>query len=229
MQVNPVNPITMQSINILPTANAVTTQPLTGIGTGYNYNPGSVGIGTSGIGAQIIGKSNAAITSAYLDGVTPVVGMIILVNDEAFANWAYHGLYVLTAIGSGTAPFVLTRHPNQSAALDFCGSIVPVDNTAIIGTGTYPDTLWISIGSISGFVVGVTPVLFKQVSSPGGSNYNTVEVVGSTPYPLYARPALNFSNYFVGADDPGNNSTDITIGNALLQAIIASQRFFTNN
>jgi hypothetical protein len=207
----------MQLLNILPSANAVTTLALSGLGTGYTYGPGQ-----SGIGATLTGNSNGTITSTYIDGISPAyLGMILLVIEETGANLPYNGLYILTQVGDASHPYILTRHPSMCTSPDFVGTIVPVDNEG----ATQANTTWISNGS-PGFVVGTYPVVFTQISSPGGSNYNKVEVNGTI---LPPEAILNFPDgYFNGTDNPGV-STNITIGNALILGRIGGSLFISGN
>lgn len=77
-------------------ARVVTTSAL----AAYTYANG-----TAGVGATITANANGAL--AAVDGVTLVAGdLLLLQNGAAFAD---NGLYVVTTVGDGSNPFVLTR------------------------------------------------------------------------------------------------------------------------
>jgi hypothetical protein len=205
----------MQLLNILPTANAVTTAAISSFQT-YTYNNGQ-----AGIGATITGTSTGPIPSVIFDGWSPVLGGIVLVRDEGTQQ--YNGLYIITQVGTlGSSPFILTRHPSMCTPADFVGTLIPVDAQ---GTA-YKNTTWISIGT-PGMTIGTSAVSFIQISTPGGSNYNTIEVFGTI---MAAEPILNFPDgYLVGTDNPGNTSTDITIGTALKLGAVGGALFISGN
>jgi hypothetical protein len=68
----------------------------------------------SSIGQTLTGNSNGALT---LDGVSLVVGNRVLVKDQT--TLTQNGIYTVTTVGSGSAPFVLTRADdyNQSSEI----------------------------------------------------------------------------------------------------------------
>lgn len=68
--------------------------------------------GTGGVGATLTADANGALPTQ--DGVELTVGNRVLVKDQASA--IQNGIYVVTALGDGSNPFVLTR------SSDFDGS-----------------------------------------------------------------------------------------------------------
>ncbi len=60
--------------------------------------------GTAGVGATLTAGSNTTLT---VDGTTANLSDVVLVKNEAAA--ANDGIYTVTAAGSGSVPWVLTR------------------------------------------------------------------------------------------------------------------------
>ena len=95
------------------------------------------------MGATLTASSNGALT---VDSVAVTTAMLVLVkNESAGAN---NGLYVVTAVGDGSHPYVLTRQVDMDTAAEFAGAFVPVGNQ---GTAN-ANTLWLANPS------GVSPL-----------------------------------------------------------------------
>lgn len=111
--------------------------------------------GTSGVGATLTGNSNGAIS---IDGNTPSVADRILVKDEAAP--AHNGVYVVTTVGSGGAPYVLTR----ASDYDQTSEIVQGSAFAISGGDTNINTAWVLItgGAIT---IGTTSLEFEALTA----------------------------------------------------------------
>ena len=93
--------------NYVITADAGTTGAL----PANTYNNGS-----SGVGATLTGNSNGALPSQ--DGIAIRVGLVLLIKNEV--TQANNGVYTVTQIGSGSAPYILTRatDANTTAQMD---------------------------------------------------------------------------------------------------------------
>ena len=61
--------------------------------------------GTSGVGATLTADTNRAFST--LDGESVTVGQRVLIKEQT--DQKQNGIYTLTAVGSGSAPWVLTR------------------------------------------------------------------------------------------------------------------------
>jgi hypothetical protein len=139
--------ISVQGLQQKPTAIVATTAALPA---------NTYANGTSGVGATLTATSNAAL--AAIDGYSPVANDVILVMNEAAA--ANNGLYVVTQVGSGSLPYILTRHTDMDQTGEFRGAFIPVGNS---GT-TNKNSLWL-MGAIDGaFTVGTTAVSFTQLN-----------------------------------------------------------------
>lgn len=155
--------------------------------------------GTAGVGATL---TNAGTLAALtLDSVAAVVGDRVLVKDQAAA--LQNGIYTVTAIGSASVAWVLTR------ATDF-------DNnpTGEIGGG---DFIFVQEGTTqadNGYVVttngtitvGTTTIDFAQFSGAGqlvaGAGLtktgNTLDVGGTTDRITVAADSIDIASTYVG-------------------------------
>jgi hypothetical protein len=88
----------------------------------YNY--------VSGV---ITATSNGALTAQ--DGVTLSVNDRLLVKNETGANQPFNGVYVVTATGDGSNPFVLTRAIDVSTAAELTWATVQVGADASTQAG----------------------------------------------------------------------------------------------
>ena len=113
---------------------AATKQYVDSISTGINFHAavvaatvgnlaGTYNNGTSGVGATITKASNGSIGT--IDGATVVVGSRILLKSQTDSR--QNGIYTVTAVGSASAPWVVTRATDADNSLtgemlygDFC-------------------------------------------------------------------------------------------------------------
>jgi hypothetical protein len=136
---------TVQGLDQKPTAQVATTAALPA---------NTYANGTGGIGATLTATANGALT---VDGYTPVVGDRILVkNETATAN---NGLYDVTQVGSGAAPYILTRNVYMDAPAEFPGAFIPVEDA---GT-TNANSLWLCTNTVAP-TVGTTAITFTQLN-----------------------------------------------------------------
>ena len=122
----------------------------------YTYNNG-----TSGVGATLTGNSNGVLS---VDGGTLAVGQRILVKNEVGGNQPYNGIYVVTATGSVSAPYILTRtsdFDSQSPSGEIPGAF-----TFIIAGNTNANTGWVCTTQPP-VTLGTTPITFTQFSAAG--------------------------------------------------------------
>ncbi len=135
----------IQGIDFKPTANAATAAPL----PANTYSNG-----TNGAGATLTATANAALT---VDGVAMAAGMVVLVKNEATA--ANNGLYTVTAPGSGTTAYVLTRHVDMNSSAEVPGAFVPV----MSGGTANANSLWLCNPS-GAVTIGTTALPFTQLN-----------------------------------------------------------------
>lgn len=134
-----------QGVVTKPSAKYTTTTAL----AANTYNNG-----TSGVGATLTANANGII--ANIDGQTPVNGDIVLVRNEAAP--ANNGLYVVTAIGTGGTPYILTRQVNMDTTAEFAGGLVAIE-TGTLGAGQ----LWL-VSNTAPVTVGTTAITFIQLN-----------------------------------------------------------------
>jgi hypothetical protein len=97
-----------------------------------------------------------------IDGVTPTVGMRLLIKDElAAGNFNYNnGIYVVTTVGDGSNKWQLDRSTDANSPTSLCGSLVPV---SVVGINTNGGTLWTFAKNPTGFTIGSSAVTFTQI------------------------------------------------------------------
>jgi len=174
--------------------------------------------GTAGVGATLTNAgANAAFTT---DGVSPSINARILVRLQT--SQAQNGIYVLSTVGDGSTPWVLTRATDFDTAAEMSGG----DFTFVDAGSTLANTGWVSVDEVN--TVGTDPVVFQQFSGAGtytasdgvlltGTNFTGVVVasgglsVGATGFQLDTTIAVR--KY---AADVGNGSaTTYTVSHNL--------------
>jgi hypothetical protein len=121
--------------------------------------------GTAGVGATLTGNANGAL--AAQDGVTLTAGQRLLVKDQAAG--AQNGVYTVTVVGAGAAPFILTR------ATDFDTAAEIVDGaTFFVGQGTTLANSAFALTVNGAVTVGTTALVFGQT---GGVSFPATQVV----------------------------------------------------
>ena len=107
-------------------------------------------------------SGNGELSNTYFDGVTLAQGKRVLVKDES--GWQqYNGIYVITQLGDGSNPWVLTRASDANADADVTiGLWVYVE-----GGSTNGGTAWVlSSASADPIVLGTTSLTFARHSGP---------------------------------------------------------------
>lgn len=118
--------------------------------------------GTAGVGATLTRGENGALGT--IDGITLIVGDRILVKDQASA--LQNGIYTVTNLGSGGAPYVLTRATDcDTADTEVRAAIF----TFIEEGSSYEDTGWL-LATNNPIVMGTTALDWIQAA---GSNLIT--------------------------------------------------------
>lgn len=113
--------------------------------------------GTAGVGATL---TNAGANAAFAtDGVSPSINARILVRLQTAQ--AQNGIYVLTTVGDGSTPWVLTRATDFDTAAEMSGG----DFTFVDAGSTLANTGWVSVDEVN--TVGTDPVVFQQFSGAG--------------------------------------------------------------
>jgi len=128
----------------------------------YTYNNGA-----SGVGATITATGNGELT---LDSGYPSINSRVLIKNETGANDPYNGIYIVTAPGSASSVFVLTRttdFDNGSPSGEIPGAFTFVENGTINA-----DTGWVCTTNAP-VTMGTTPIIFVQFSGAGSYTAGT--------------------------------------------------------
>jgi hypothetical protein len=158
------------------------------------YSAGSADLdGGTGIGATLTGSSNARLV---VDGVNASTGNRILVKNQADAK--QNGLYDVTAQGSVSAAYVLTR------AVDFNGSTA--------GQITINETIGASNGDVNHLQTFAT--------SSSGSGTNGAHIIGTDNITLQQTTGPGFQ-FDVGTGLSNTNNT-INVATASSSRIVAN-------
>jgi hypothetical protein len=199
-----------------PKASVVYATTTTIFGSGYTYNNG-----TSGVGATITSSTNGAIS---IDGSTPTASDRVLIKNEAGAfvnnttqSAAFNGIYIVTQVGSGALPFILTR------ALDFDNGSpsgeIPGAFTFVEAGTTNADTGWVCTTNAP-VTMGTTQIVFTQFSGAGTYSAGTGLTLTGTVF------SVNASQTQV--TQVGTLTTLSVSGNANVGNIGATNGVFTN-
>jgi hypothetical protein len=149
-------------------ADAATKQYVDDVAQGLNIHAASYAAttanlnatysnGTSGVGATL---TNAGANAAFsVDGVSPSVNARILVKNQT--SQAQNGIYVLSTVGDGSTPWVLTRATDFDSAVEIAGG----DFTFVDAGNTLANTGWVNVDEVN--TVGTDPIVFQQFSGAG--------------------------------------------------------------
>lgn len=140
----------------LDVKNSVRAATTTILGT-YTYNNG-----TSGEGATI--TKTAPFSALTLDGVSLSVGDRVLIKNEPSAGGfdAFNGIYVVTAVGSASTAFILTRTIDADTSSDLTGgTFVFVEEGTVNADNGYAFT------HQGAPTLGTTPLPVGQFSGAG--------------------------------------------------------------
>jgi len=136
-----------EGLTALPAAKGATTANL------------SATYANGGLSATLTSTTNGAFPT--IDSVTYEVGDNILVKDQT--NAAENGSYVLTTLGDGSNPWVLTRCDFCNESSEIPGSFEFVQNGTLYG-----NTGWVAtVDDSSTFTIGTDDINWVQFSGAG--------------------------------------------------------------
>ena len=134
--------------------------------------------GSSGVGATLTGNANGALS---VDGVTVVAGNRILVKNEA--TGANNGVYVVTQVGNGSTPYILTRATDFDSAGTGVDQIDEGDFFLVIAGSTQANTSWVQQTPLP-ITVGTTAIVFTQFAAPITYSAGTGLTLGGTVFSI---------------------------------------------
>jgi hypothetical protein len=159
--------------------------------------------GVSGVGATLTKTAPFAALPAQ-DGVTLQVGDRLLVKNETVGNAPYNGIYVVTALGSGVAAWVLTRALDNDQAAEFPGAYTFVEEGTVNGAAGFVCTTPAPV------IVGTTAITWTQFT--GASEItagNGLTKSGNTISVLPDGSTLTVSGSGVKVTDGGIGTTQL--------------------
>jgi hypothetical protein len=116
--------------------------------------------GTGGVGATLTANANGALS---VDSTLTVVGNRILVKNEVAG--ANNGVYVVTQVGSGGAPYILTRATDFDSVGTGVDQIDEGDFFLVTSGVANVNTAWVQ-QTPPPITIGTTAILFQQFSAP---------------------------------------------------------------
>lgn len=153
--------------------------------------------GTSGLGATLTATSNARLV---VDGTNATNGDRILVKNQADAK--QNGVYVVTAQGSVSAPYVLTRATDFDASPPF-EDLGTTGDAVYVGAGAFNISQGFLItstgtGTNGAHIIGTDDITFSQFTGTAAfSAGNGVVISGNT----ISVQSANAGRIVVNADD----------------------------
>jgi hypothetical protein len=114
---------------------------------------------TSTAGGTLTGNANGALS---IDGVTPSVADRILVKNETSGNAPYNGIYVVTTVGDGSTPYVLTRSTDANTSAEVTSGMF-----TFVEQGTTNDNSGWVLTTNNPITLNTTALVFAQFSGAG--------------------------------------------------------------
>lgn len=187
--------------------------------------------GYTHLSGVLTATANGALS---VDGATPSSGNRILVKNETSSNAPFNGIYVVTEVGDGSNPFVLTRADDANDAAE----VTPGMFVFVEQGDNWSDSGWVltTDGSIT---IGSTNLTFVQFSSAGQSiagngltkTGNTIDVVGTSDRITANADSIDIASTYVGQSSITTlgtvttgtwNATDIAVADGGTSASTAS-------
>jgi hypothetical protein len=175
--------------------------------------------GTSGVGATLTANANGALS---VDGVAVVAGNRILVKNEAAG--ANNGVYTVTQVGSGAAPYILTRATDFDSAGTGVDQIDAGDFFLVTAGSTQANTSWVQQTPLP-ITVGTTAIVFSQFAAPVLYSAGTGLTLAGTVFSI-TNTGVSASTYGSASSVPVlaiNAQGQVTSASASSIAINASQ------
>lgn len=126
--------------------------------------------GSGGVGATLTADANGALPAQ--DGVTLVVGNRLLVKDQAAG--LQNGIYVVTQLGDGSNPFILTRATDADQATEIdAGACVAIEEGTAFG-----DKYAIQTAN-NPITIGTTALVFTVQNTTNLSAGDGIDITGN--------------------------------------------------
>lgn len=158
--------------NLSQQLTSCTVQTTTALTANY-YN----GVSNQGIGSTLTSTTNTTLT---IDGVLIAYGNRVFVEDQAVP--AQNGIYIMTAPGSSTTPWVLTRSEDfQSPDQIKAGYFFTIES------GTTNQGNFITVVAPAPVTIGVSTINFIQSGASAGTFLTVANNLSDVPDDSIAR------------------------------------------
>jgi hypothetical protein len=108
----------------------------------------------------LTGTANGPILTATFDNHDPQVGERVLIKNETSTLASNNGIYVVTQVGTGSLPFILTRSDDANTPAKLGEATL-----SIIYGDTLANTIWHCTPASVPITIGTTNLTFIQVGS----------------------------------------------------------------
>jgi len=144
--------------------------------------------GASGVGATMTADANGAFPTT--DGVTPALNDELLVKDEGGGSNRRNGLYVLTQLGDGSNPWILTRRTDADEDSEMtAGQHVP------IAEGTANGDKFAFLTTNDPITVGTTALSYSMANLSSLTAGDGIDITGNVvSVDLVADGGLEFAS-----------------------------------
>jgi hypothetical protein len=176
--------------------------------------------GASGVGATL--TKTAPFFTLSIDGGSPTVGQRVLLKDQS--NGAYNGVYTVTAVGSGSVAWVLTRATDYDTSGTGTNEIDVGDLMLVLSGTVNANTQWVQQTPLP-IVVGTTALVFAQFGAPTVYTAGTGLTLSSQQFSITNTAvtagsygsASSVPTYSVNAQGQLTLATNVSIGIAATQ------------
>jgi len=165
---------------------------------------------TSTAGGTLTANANGALS---IDGVTPSVADRILVKDETSGNAPYNGIYVVTTVGDGSTPYVLTRSTDANTSAEVTDGMF-----TFVEQGTsLASTSWV-LTTNNPITLNTTALTFAQFSGAGTYTASNGVLLTGTNFTFAPRSGYGLQTGASGAEiklattSGLNLTTDLAVG-----------------
>jgi hypothetical protein len=147
---------------------------------------------TSTSGGTLTGNANGALS---IDGVTPSVADRILVKNETSGDAPYNGIYVVTTVGDGSTPYVLTRSSDANTSAEVTDGMF-----TFVEQGTsLASTSWV-LTTNNPITLNTTALTFAQFSGAGTYTASNGVLLTGTNFTFEPRAGYGLQTGSTGAE-----------------------------
>jgi hypothetical protein len=168
---------------------------------------------TSTAGGTLTADANGALS---IDGTTPSVADRILVKNETSGNAPYNGIYVVTTVGDGSTPYVLTRSTDANTSAEVTDGMF-----TFVEQGTsLASTSWV-LTTNNPITLNTTGLVFAQFSGAGTYTASNGVLLTGTNFTFEPRTGYGLQTGASGAEiklattSGLNLTTDLAVGAGL--------------